>query len=174
MNLQEENFVKKRASDLFKKHVIDEFETGKTSGIQAIHRYVFKGVISNSGNIRKVDIKEENFVYSPALFISTNLNVIDDMPFESFDQIVAKFVEMSAAHPFIKGNDLVTRMWLDKMLMEKLSKSVDWSKIDKYEYLRKLEESSFDDSEINDLIKSALIDETANRQIHIDGLDLLY
>ncbi|PID82642.1 MAG: cell filamentation protein Fic [Clostridiales bacterium] len=174
MNLQEENFIKRRASELWNKNVIDDFEMGKTVGIQSIHRYIFNGIVSKPGTIRQVDIQEENFIYSPALFIVTNLNAIDDMPFENFDQIVAKFVEMSTAHPFMRGNDFVTRMWLDQMLIDKLSKCVDWSKIDKYDYLRKLEEASFDDSQMNELLKSALIDVTNNRQLHIGGLDILY
>lgn len=172
---REEEFVsKKRAVELFENRVLDSLPAGKFSTLQAIHKYLFEDIYDFAGELRTVNIAKGNFRFAPLLYLQAALESIDKMPQASFDEIIEKYVEMNIAHPFREGNGRSTRIWLDHILKNEIGKVIDWSKVDKEDYLLAMERSPIKDVEIKVLLKCALTDETDSREIYMKGIDHSY
>lgn len=172
---REEEFVsKKRAVELFENSVLDSLPAGKFSTLQAIHKYLFEDIYDFAGELRTVNIAKGNFRFAPLLYLQAALESIDKMPQASFDEIIEKYVEMNIAHPFREGNGRSTRIWLDHILKNEIGKVIDWSKVDKEDYLLAMERSPVKDVEIKVLLKCALTDETDSREIYMKGIDHSY
>lgn len=165
---------KQKAYELFESGFINEIEVGTTKGLQQIHGYIFGGLYDFAGQIRTCNIAKGGFAFAPAMYLEDNLAQIDKMPEDSLENIVKKYVEMNIAHPFMEGNGRSTRIWLDLILKKNLKLCVDWSKIDKNEYLSAMKDSIVDSSNIFALIKNALSSETNNREIIMKGIDYSY
>lgn len=172
---REEEFVsKKRAVELFENSVLDSLPAGKFSTLQAIHKYLFEDIYNFAGELRTVNIAKGNFRFAPLLYLQAALESIDKMPQASFDEIIEKYVEMNIAHPFREGNGRSTRIWLDHILKNEIGKVIDWSKVDKEDYLLAMERSPIKDVEIKVLLKCALTDETDSREVYMKGIDHSY
>ena len=172
---REEEFVsKKRAVELFENSVLVSLPAGKFSTLQAIHKYLFEDIYDFAGELRTVNIAKGNFRFAPLLYLQAALESIDKMPQASFDEIIEKYVEMNIAHPFREGNGRSTRIWLDHILKNEIGKVIDWSKVDKEDYLLAMERSPIKDVEIKVLLKCALTDETDSREIYMKGIDHSY
>lgn len=172
---REEEFVsKKRAMELFENSVLDSLPAGKFSTLQAIHKYLFEDIYDFAGELRTVNIAKGNFRFAPLLYLQAALESIDKMPQASFDEIIEKYVEMNIAHPFREGNGRSTRIWLDHILKNEIGKVIDWSKVDKEDYLLAMERSPIKDVEIKVLLKCALTDETDSREVYMKGIDHSY
>lgn len=172
---REEEFVsKKRAVELFENSVLDSLPAGKFSTLQAIHKYLFENIYDFAGELRTVNIAKGNFRFAPLLYLQAALESIDKMPQASFDEIIEKYVEMNIAHPFREGNGRSTRIWLDHILKNEIGKVIDWSKVDKEDYLLAMERSPIKDVEIKVLLKCSLTDETDSREIYMKGIDHSY
>lgn len=165
---------KQKAYELFESGFINEIEVDTTKGLQQIHGYIFGGLYDFAGQIRTCNIAKGGFAFAPAMYLEDNLALIDKMPEDSLENIVKKYVEMNIAHPFMEGNGRSTRIWLDLILKKNLKLCVDWSKIDKNEYLSAMKDSIVDSSNIFVLIKNALTSETNNREIIMKGIDYSY
>ena len=165
---------KKKAYDLITSGVIYDIEVGTTRGLQQIHSYLFDGLYDFAGKIRDKNISKGGFMFANALYLPSILNDIDKMPENTIEQIVDKYVEMNIAHPFMEGNGRATRIWLDQILIRFLKKCVDWSKIDKKEYLDAMSISSSSSKQIFLLIKNALTSDFENRELIIKGIDYSY
>lgn len=163
-----------KAYELFENGLIDEIEVGTTKGLQQIHAYIFGGLYDFAGQIRGCNIAKSGFAFAPSMYLKENLALIDKMPEDTIENIVKKYVEMNVAHPFMEGNGRSTRIWLDLILKKHLSKCVDWSKINKYEYLTAMQNSPIDDRQIQNLIKTALTDKIDDREIFMKGIDYSY
>ncbi len=172
---RKEEFVsKKRAVELFENSVLDSLPAGKFSTLQAIHKYLFEDIYDFAGELRTVNIAKGNFRFAPLLYLQAALESIDKMPQASFDEIIEKYVEMNIAHPFREGNGRSTRIWLDHILKNEIGKVIDWSKVDKEDYLLAMERSPIKDVEIKVLLKCALTDETDSREVYMKGIDHSY
>ena len=165
---------KQKAYELFESGFIDNIEVGTAKGLQQIHGYIFGGLYDFAGQIRTVNIAKGGFAFAPALYLDGALSHIEKMPENTLEEIVKKYVEMNVAHPFMEGNGRSTRIWLDLILKKNLKKCVDWSLIDKREYLSAMRESVDDPSDIYELIKKALTDDIHNREIIMKGIDYSY
>ena len=165
---------KKKAYDLINSGIIYDIEVGTTRGLQQIHSYLFDGLYDFAGKIRDKNISKGGFMFANALYLPSILNDIDKMPENTIEQIVDKYVEMNIAHPFMEGNGRATRIWLDQILIRSLKKCVDWSKIDKKEYLDAMSISSSSSKQIFLLIKNALTSDFENRELIIKGIDYSY
>ena len=171
---EEELVSKKRAVELFENSVLDSLPAGKFSTLQAIHKYLFEDIYDFAGELRTVNIAKGNFRFAPLLYLQAALESIDKMTQASFDEIIEKYVEMNIAHPFREGNGRSTRIWLDHILKNEIGKVIDWSKVDKEDYLLAMERSPIKDVEIKVLLKCALTDETDSREIYMKGIDHSY
>lgn len=171
---EEELVSKKKAVELFENSVLDSLPAGKFSTLQAIHKYLFEDIYDFAGELRTVNIAKGNFRFAPLLYLQAALESIDKMPQASFDEIIEKYVEMNIAHPFREGNGRSTRIWLDHILKNEIGKVIDWSKVDKKDYLLAMERSPIKDVEIKVLLKCALTDETDSREIYMKGIDHSY
>ena len=171
---EEEHISKKKALVLFENGVFDKLEAGKFSALKAIHKYLFDEIFDFAGELRTVNISKGNFRFAPLMYLESALANIDKMPQSTFDEIVEKYVEMNIAHPFREGNGRSTRIWLDHILKNEIGKVVDWSKVDKEDYLLAMERSPIKDVEIKVLLKSALTDEINSREIYMKGIDHSY
>lgn len=165
---------KKKAYDLINSGIISDIEVGTTKGLQQIHSYLFDGLYDFAGKIRSKNISKGGFIFANALYLPTILKGIDKMPETTIEQIVNKYIEMNVAHPFMEGNGRSTRIWLDQILIRSLKKCVDWSKIDKKEYLTAMSISPTSSRQIFDLINNALTDDFENRELIIKGIDYSY
>lgn len=165
---------KQKAYELFENGLIDEIEVGTKKGLQQIHGFIFGGLYDFAGQIRGLNIAKGGFAFAPSMYLSENLAAIDKMPENTLEQIVKKYVEMNIAHPFMEGNGRSTRIWLDLILKKNLRKCVDWSKIDKKDYLAAMQHSLVDDREIQKLIANALTDKINDREIFMKGIDYSY
>lgn len=165
---------KKKAYDLINSGVIYDIEVGTTKGLQQIHSYLFEGLYDFAGKIRNKNISKGGFMFANALHLPSILNDIDKMPENTIEQIVDKYVEMNIAHPFMEGNGRATRIWLDQILIRSLKKCVDWSKIDKKEYLDAMSVSPSSSKQIFILIKNSLTSDFENRELIIKGIDYSY
>ncbi len=165
---------KKKAYDLINSGVINDIEIGTTKGLQKIHSYLFDGLYDFAGKIRNKNISKGGFMFTNALCLPNVLKTIDKMPEKSLEEIVDKYVEMNIAHPFMEGNGRATRIWLDQMLIHSLGKCVDWSKIDKTDYLNAMKISPSSSKDISLLISNALTTDVNNRELIIKGIDYSY
>ena len=171
---EEERISKKKAVDLFEKGVLYNLPAGKFSTLQATHKYLFEDIYDFAGKLRTVNIAKGNFRFAPLMYLQAALDNIDKMPQSNFDEIIEKYVEMNIAHPFREGNGRSTRIWLDHILKNKIGKVVDWSKVDKEDYLLAMERSPIKDVEIKVLLKGALTDEINSREVYMKGIDHSY
>ena len=165
---------KQKAYTLFDVKIVTGEETGKTIALQKIHAYLFEGLFPFAGKIRTKTISKGGFVFANGDFLPAILKDIDKMPDYTFPEIVDKYVEMNIAHPFMEGNGRSTRIWLDLLLKERIKKCVDWSKIDKNDYLNAMRESPVNDEPIKKLLSSALTDDINNRELFMKGIDYSY
>lgn len=170
----EEQLSKKKAVLLFEKGILDSLSSGKFFTLQAIHRYLFEDIYDFAGEIRKVNMAKGNFRFAPLMYLGAALENIDKMPQSDFDEIIEKYVEMNIAHPFREGNGRSARIWLDHMLKQEIGKVIDWSKVDKEDYLLAMERSPIKDIEIKYLLKNALTDEVDSREVYMKGIDHSY
>lgn len=171
---EEERITKLKALELFDSGKINDFEVGTTKGLCDIHKYLFEDIYSFAGEIRKVNIAKGNFRFAAVLYLNDVLSSIDNMKQDTFEDIVKKYVEMNIAHPFREGNGRSTRIWLDMILKNKIGMVIDWSKIDKEDYLLAMERSPVKDTEIMLLLKSALNDKINDREVYMKGIDTSY
>ena len=171
---EEERISKKKAAELFESGTLDLLEAGKFSALRAIHKYLFEDIYEFAGEIRTVNLAQGNFRFAPVMYLEAALENIDKMPQNTFDEIIEKYVEMNIAHPFREGNGRSTRIWLDLLLKTEIGRVVDWSKVDKEDYLMAMERSPVKDIEIKYVLKAALTDETDSREIYMKGIDHSY
>ena len=171
---QEEKISKKKALGLFDKKIIDKFEVGTFKGLQEIHKYLFQDIYDFAGKIRNENISKGNFRFAPVMYLKEALKNIDKMPQKTFHEIIEKYVEMNVAHPFREGNGRSTRIWLDRILVKELNKVIDWSKVNKDDYLLAMERSPIKDIEIKVLLKNALTDKINDRTVYMKGIDASY
>ena len=170
----EERISKKKALILFDSGTLDKLEAGTVSSLKEIHKYLFDEIYDFAGELRTVNISKGSFRFAPLMYLEAALANIDKMPQSTFDEIVEKYVEMNIAHPFREGNGRSTRIWLDLIFKTELHKVVDWSKVDKEDYLLAMERSPIKDVEINVLLKVALTDEINSRDVYMKGIDHSY
>lgn len=171
---EEERISKKKAAMLFENHILDNLKSGKFSTLQTIHKYLFDEIYDFAGKLRTVNIAKGNFRFAPLMYIESALKNIDEMPQSNFDEIIEKYVEMNIAHPFREGNGRSARIWLDHMLKTEIGKVIDWSKVDKEDYLLAMERSPIRDIEIKYVLKNALSDEIDSREVYMKGIDHSY
>ena len=171
---EEERLTKLRALELFEKGLLGTFEVGTFAGLASIHHHLFQDVYDFAGKMRDVNIAKGNFRFAPVMYLSAALDAIDRMPHSTYDQIIEKYVEMNVAHPFREGNGRSTRIWLDAMLKKELGQVVDWSLVDKVDYLLAMERSPVRDTEIKILLKDALTNRVDDRQVYMKGIDASY
>ena len=165
---------RKKAYDLFESGILNRLEPGSIKCLQQIHGYIFGGLYNFAGQLRTKNISKGGFTFANCLYFPTILHNIEMMPETTFDEIVSKYVEMNVAHPFMEGNGRSTRIWLDLMLKRSLKRCVDWSKIDKNDYLHAMRASVSDDGEIRRLLNGALTDEIDSREMFMKGIDYSY
>ena len=171
---EEERISKKKAAQLFESGLLDKLDAGTVSALRAIHKYLFGEIYDFAGEIRTVNIAKGNFRFAPVMYLEASLANIDKMPQSTFDEIVEKYVEMNIAHPFREGNGRSTRIWLDQIFKTELQKVVDWSKVDKEDYLLAMERSPIRDIEIKHVLKAALTDDINSREVYMKGIDHSY
>ena len=171
---QEELISKKKAMQLFESRMLEQLPAGKFTTLQAIHKYMFEDIYDFAGELRKVNLAKGNFRFASLMYLEAALANIDKMPQTSFDEIIEKYVEMNIAHPFREGNGRSIRIWLDHILKTEIGKVVDWSKVDKEDYLLAMERSPIKDVEIKVLLKSALTDEVDSCEVYMKGIDHSY
>ena len=174
LSKEEERITKLKALELFDTNKINEFEVGTTKGLIDIHKYLFSDIYNYAGKIRDVNLAKGSFRFAPAMYLEDALKKIDDMPEDNFDDIIKKYIEMNVAHPFREGNGRSTRIWLDMVLKKELGQVIDWSKINKEEYLLAMERSPIKDTEINLLLKNALTNKINDREVYMKGIDTSY
>lgn len=171
---EEEKISKKKAVWLFESGTLDTLPVGTFSALQAIHKYLFEEIYDFAGKLRTVNIAKSNFRFAPLIYLEAALANIDKMPQSTYDEIIEKYVEMNIALPFRECNGRSTRIWLDLMLKKGISKVVDWSKVDKEDYLLAMERSPIKDTEIKVVLKSALTSDINNRELYMKGIDHSY
>ena len=171
---EEEKISKKKAIELFESGFLDTLEAGTFSALQKIHYYLFSDIYDFAGKIRTVNLAKGNFRFASVMFLEMSLQNIEKMPQSNFDEIVEKYVEMNLAHPFREGNGRSTRIWLDLIFKKELKMVVDWSKVDKEDYLLAMERSPIRDIEIKYVLKQALTDKINDREIYMKGIDHSY
>ena len=169
-----DDLSKEKAYKLFDSKEIDEFEVGTVKGLGQIHKYLFEGLYDFAGEIRSKDISKGNFRFASTLYLNEVLANVEQMPENTFEEIVKKYVEMNIAHPFLEGNGRSTRIWLDLILKKRLKKCVDWSKIDKTDYLQAMERSPIKDLEIRVLLEEALTEKINDREMFMNGIEQSY
>lgn len=170
----EEKISKQKAVEMFESGYLESLEAGTYESLAMIHKYLFDEIYDFAGEIRKVNISKVNFRFAPLMYLDAALQSIDKMPQSTFDEIVEKYVEINVAHPFREGNGRSTRIWLDLMLKKEIGYVVDWSKVNKEDYLLAMERSPVKDIEIKFLLKNALTDNVNDRGIYMRGIDYSY
>lgn len=171
---EEERISKQKALALYDTGLLDTFPVGTFAGLAMIHKYLFEDIYEFSGQIRTVNIAKGNFRFAPVMYLRPALESIDRMPQSTFDEIIEKYVEMNVAHPFREGNGRSTRIWLDCILKKELHQVVDWSRVDKGDYLMAMERSPVKDLEIKVLLHKALTEQIHDRQVYMKGIDASY
>lgn len=171
---EEERITKIKALELFDTNKINEFEVGTFKGLSKIHEYLFSDIYGFAGKLRKYNIAKGIFRFASAMYLEEALAKVDNMPQDTFENIIKKYIEMNIAHPFREGNGRSTRIWLDMILKKELKKVIDWSKIDKEDYLLAMERSPIKDTEIKLLLASALTDKIDDREVYMKGIDVSY
>lgn len=172
--IDEELLSKRRAIELWDKGFINDFEVGTYKGLQEIHRFLFQDIFDFAGKTRDVNLSKGNFRFANLLYLESNLAIIEKMPEDSFDEIIEKYVEMNVAHPFREGNGRATRIWLDLMLKKNLNKCIDWTMVDRADYLSAMERSPVNSLEIKHLLKNALTDKVDDRGVYLRGIQQSY
>lgn len=170
----EEKISKTKALELFESGLLDTFEVGTFAGLAQIHKYLFDEIYDFAGKMRTVNIAKGGFRFAPVMYLEAALTNIEKMPQSTFDEIIEKYVEMNVAHPFREGNGRSTRIWLDAILKKELKQVIDWSKVDKEDYLLAMERSPIKDIEIKVLLKAALTDKINDREVYMKGIDASY
>lgn len=171
---EEEKISKKKALWLFESGTLDSLKAGTFAALREIHKCLFEELYDFAGKIRTVNLAKGNFRFVPVMYLETALGNIEKMPQSTYDEIIEKYVEMNVAHPFREGNGRSTRIWLDHILKMEIGKVVDWSKVDKEDYLLAMERSPIKDVEIKVLLKEALTDEVDSREVYMKGIDHSY
>ena len=171
---EEERLSKKKALELFENGVLDTLPAGKFSTLQSIHKYLFEDIYDFAGKLRTVNLAKGNFRFAPLMYLEAALANIDKMPQSTFDEIIEKYVEMNIAHPFREGNGRSTRIWLDAILKKELHQVIDWSRVDKGDYLLAMERSPVKDVEIKALLRAALTEKINDREVYMKGIDASY
>lgn len=171
---QEERLSKKRALELFESGMLDKLEPGTFKTLQVIHKQLFMDIYDFAGKVRSVNIAKGGFRFVPAMYLLDALKQIERMPQSTFDEIIEKYVEMNVAHPFREGNGRSTRIWLDLILKKELQLVIDWSKVNKEDYLSAIERSPIKDLEIKFLLKNALTEHIDDREVYMKGIDASY
>ena len=171
---EEEKISKKKALWLFESGTLDSLKAGTFAALQEIHKCLFEELYDFAGKIRTVNLAKGNFRFAPVMYLETALGNIEKMPQSTYDEIIEKYVEMNVTHPFREGNGRSTRIWLDHILKMEIGKVVDWSKVDKEDYLLAMERSPIKDVEIKVLLKEALTDEVDSREVYMKGIDHSY
>ena len=171
---EEEKISKKKALWLFESGTLDSLKAGTFAALQEIHKCLFEELYDFAGKIRTVNLAKGNFRFAPVMYLEAALGNIEKMPQSTYDEIIEKYVEMNVAHPFREGNGRSTRIWLDHILKMEIGKVVDWSKVDKEDYLLAMERSPIKDVEIKVLLKEALTDEVDSREVYMKGIDHSY
>ena len=171
---QEEKISKKRAKDIFEKDYLSTLQPGTFEALRKIHQYLFEEIYEFAGDFRKVNIAKGNFRFTPLTYLEEAVKNIEKMPQSTYEEIIEKYVEMNIAHPFREGNGRSTRIWLDFMLKKQLNVVVDWSKVDKTDYLLAMERSPVKDVEIKQLLKQSLTNKIDDREIYMKGIDSSY
>ena len=171
---EEERISKKKAVELFESGSLDKLAPGRFASLQAIHKALFEDIYDFAGELRMVNLAKGNFRFAPLMYLEVALENIDKMPQSTFDEIIEKYVEMNIAHPFREGNGRSTRLWLDQMLKAGIGQVVDWSRVDKEDYLLAMERSPIKDVEIKVLLKAALTDDVNSREVFMKGIDHSY
>ena len=171
---EEERISKIKAKEMFETGFLDKIEVGTFESLKQIHQYLFGDIYDFAGELRKVNIAKGNFRFTPLAYLEEAIKNIEKMPELTFEEIIEKYVEMNIAHPFREGNGRSTRIWLDLILKKELGYVVDWSKVDKTDYLLAMERSPIKDIEIKELFKKALTDEINDREVYMKGIDNSY
>lgn len=171
---EEERISKKRAIELFENNILDRLPAGKFETLRIIHKCLFNDIYEFAGEVRNVNIAKGNFRFAPLMYLQASLENIDKMPQSNFNEIIEKYVEMNVAHPFREGNGRSTRIWLDHILKNEIGKVIDWSKVDKDDYLLAMERSPIKDVEIKSLLKDALTEDINSREVYMKGVDNSY
>lgn len=171
---EEERISKKKAVELFENGMLENLEAGKFQTLCEIHKYLFDDIYDFAGKIRTVNLSKGNFRFAPLMYLETAIKNVDKMPQNTFDEIVEKYVEMNIVHPFREGNGRSMRIWLDMMLKKQIGQVVDWSKIEKEDYLMAMERSPVKDIEIKYILNAALTDQINDREIYMKGIDHSY
>lgn len=171
---EEERISKKAATTLFEKNLLNDMPSGTWTTLQKIHTILFQDIYDFAGTLRTVNIAKGNFRFVPVMYLAEAVKIIEDMPQSTFDEIIEKYVEMNVAHPFREGNGRSMRLWLDHMLCIELQKTIDWSQIDKEQYLSAMERSPVNDLEIKTVLAKALTSDINNRELFMKGLDHSY
>lgn len=171
---EEERISKKKAVELFENGMLEKLEAGKFQTLCEIHKYLFDDIYDFAGKIRTVNISKGNFRFAPLMYLEAAIENIDKMPQNTFDEIVEKYVEMNIVHPFREGNGRSMRIWLDMMLKKQIGQVVDWSKIEKEDYLMAMERSPIKDIEIKYILNAALTDQINDREVYMKGIDHSY
>ena len=171
---EEERISKQQALALYDTGLLNTFPVGTFAGLAMIHKYLFEDIYEFAGQMRTVNIAKGNFRFAPVMYLHPALESIDQMPQSTFDEIIEKYVEMNVAHPFREGNGRSTRIWLDSILKKELHQVVDWSRVDKSDYLMAMERSPVKDLEIKVLLHKALTEQINDRQVYMKGIDASY
>ena len=171
---EEERISKKAATTLFEKNLLNDMPSGTWTTLQKIHTILFQDIYDFAGTLRTVNIAKGNFRFVPVMYLAEAVKTIDDMPQSTFDEIIEKYVEMNVAHPFREGNGRSMRLWLDHMLCTELLKTIDWSQVNKEQYLSAMERSPVNDLEIKTVLAKALTSDINNRELFMKGLDHSY
>lgn len=170
----EEKISKKKAVELFENGYLDNYEAGTFQMLAAIHNYLFSEIYEFAGKVRTVNVAKGNFRFVPVMYLQAAIENIEKMPQSTFEEIIEKYVEMNIAHPFREGNGRSTRIWLDLILKKELNMVIDWSAVDKDDYLLAMERSPIKDIEIKYILKQALTDKAENREVYMKGIDHSY
>ena len=171
---EEECISKKKAVELFEIKILEALPAGKFSTLRKIHEYLFSDIYDFAGKVRSVNIAKNNFCFAPLMYLENSLSSIDNMSQSTFDKIIEKYVEMNVAHPFREGNGRSTRIWLDHILKTEINQVIDWSKVDKEDYLLAMERSPIKDVEIKVLLKNALTDKVDSIEVYMNSIDQSY
>ncbi len=171
---EEERISKTRAIELFESGALDSLDAGTFESLKYIHEHLFGDIYAFAGKLREVNIAKGSFRFAPLMYLKESLKAIDKMPQSTFEQIVEKYVEMNIAHPFREGNGRSTRIWLDLILKKELGKAIDWSRVDKEDYLLAMERSPIRDTEIKFVLREALVVDTGDRELFMKGIDHSY
>lgn len=174
LNKAEEKISKQKAKHLFESGEINRIEVGTFNGLAQIHAYLFGDIYDFAGKLRDVNIAKGNFRFAPLMYLAQSLKHIDQMPQNTFNAIIEKYVEMNIAHPFREGNGRATRIWLDLILKKEIQKVVDWNGVDKSDYLSAMDRSVVKDIEIKHLLGESLTDKIHDREIYMKGIDISY